>query len=196
MVSTEQVKELRDNTGISIMQCKKALEEANGDMDKALLLLKQKSSDIASKKAGRNLGSGIVATYIHGGGSVGAMIELACETDFVAKNEEFVALAKDIAMHVAALNPEYLKLEDIDDAAREKMTKFFTEEVEKSDKPKEIKAKILQGKIDTYFKENTLTEQSFVKNGDVTVGQLTKEAVQKFGEKTEIIRFARFAVGK
>jgi elongation factor Ts len=196
MVSIEQVKELRDSTGISIMQCKKALEEANGDKAKALLLLKQKSSDIASKKEGRNLGSGIIATYIHGAGSVGAMVELDCETDFVAKNEEFVALARDIAMHVAALNPEFLKLEDIDDAAKEKMTKFFTEEVEKSDKPEEIKAKMLQGKIDTYFKESTLLEQPFVKNGDVTIGQLVKEAIQKFGEKTELVRFSRFAVGK
>ena len=196
MITTEQVKDLRDSTGISIMQCKKALEEAGGDMEKAMMLLKQKSSDIASKKGDRSLNSGVVATYIHGGGSVGVMIELACETDFVAKNEEFIQLAHDIAMHIAASNPQFLKAEDIDNAFKEKITSFFKEEVEKTDNPEDIKEKMLEGKIATHFKDITLLEQPFVKNNDITIDQLVKEAIQKFGENTEIIRFARFAIGQ
>ncbi|MCR4330322.1 MAG: elongation factor Ts [Patescibacteria group bacterium] len=193
-ITTEQIKQLRDTTGVSVMQCKRALEEAGGDMDQAIILLRKKSSDIASKKEGRELNAGVVAAYVHAGGNVGSMVELACETDFVAKNEEFKRLAYDIAMHVAASNPEFLSTEDITEEDKEKVRAAFTKEVAESDKPADIKEKILQGKIDTYFKEKALLEQSFIKDPSVTIKNLEEQAVQKFGEKTKVVRFVRFVV--
>jgi len=194
----DQIKALRDETGVAVMQCKKALEEAGGDMEKARMALRKKSGEIAAKKSERTLGSGVVAAYIHGNGSVGAMVELGCETDFVAKNEEFKKLAYDIAMHVAALRPKYLTQADITDEEKAKAKDFFVEEVEKTmaGKPEAIKEKALLGKLEVYFKEMVLVDQPFVKNGDMTIGDLVKGAVQKFGENTEIVRFSRFAVGK
>jgi len=194
----EQVKALRDETGVAVMQCKKALEEAGGDMEKARMALRKKSGELAAKKSDRALGSGVVAAYIHGNGSVGAMVELGCETDFVAKNEDFTKLAYDIAMHVAALRPKFLTQAEITEDDKVKAKAFFAEEVEKTmeGKPEAIKEKALAGKLEVYFKEMVLLDQPFVKNGEVTVGDLVKSAVQKFGENTEIVRFTRFAVGK
>jgi elongation factor Ts len=197
-ISMDQIKALRDETSVSVMQCKKALEDAGGDMDKARMALRKKSGEIAAKKSDRTLGAGVIAAYIHGNNSVGAIVELACETDFVAKNEDFKKLAHDIAMHVAAMNPKYARIEDVGETEREKAKAFFVEEVEKTmaGKPDAIKEKALEGKLATFFKEQALMEQPFVKEQDRTVGDLVKSAVQKFGEKTELIRFARFAVGK
>jgi len=194
----DQIKELRDETGVAVMQCKKALEDAGGDMDKARMMLRKKSGELAAKKSDRSLASGVVQAYIHGNNSVAAMVELSCETDFVAKNEEFKKLAYEIAMHVAAANPKYRVDADIPEEDKKKAKEFFEEEVAKTmaGKPEEIKAKALQGKMDTYFKELVLMHQPFVKNPDVTIGDLVKGAVQKFGENTELTRYARFAVGK
>ena len=197
-IGMDQIKALRDETGVAVMQCKKALEDAGGDMEKARMALRKKSGELAAKKSERALGSGVVSAYIHGNGSVGAMVELGCETDFVAKNEDFKKLAYDIAMHVAALRPKFLTQADITDEDKVKAKAFFAEEVEKTmaGKPEAIKEKALTGKLEVYFKEMVLIDQPFVKNADVTVGGLVKNAVQKFGENTEIIRFSRFAVGK
>jgi elongation factor Ts len=197
-ITTELIKELRDMTGVSIMQCKKALEDAGGDREKAIMALRKKSGEIAAKKSERSLGSGVVAAYVHGAGSVGAMVELNCETDFVAKNEEFKALAHDLAMHVAAINPKYLRIEDVTDEDKAKAKAFFEEEVEKTmaGKPAPIKEKALQGKMDTFFKEQVLLEQPFIKDPARTIADLVKGAVQKFGENTEVGRYSRFAVGK
>lgn len=194
----DQIKSLRDETGVAVMQCKKALEDAGGDMEKARMALRKKSGEIAAKKSERALDSGVVAAYIHGNGSVGAMVELGCETDFVAKNEDFRKLAYEIAMHVAAFRPKFLNQAEITDEDKEKAKAFFAEEVEKTmtGKPEAIKEKALQGKMDVYFKEMVLVDQPYVKDGEITVGELVKGAVQKFGENTEIIRFSRFAVGK
>lgn len=191
MITTEQVKQLRDRTGLSIMQCKKALEEAGGDMEKAVVILQKKSGDIAEKKSDRTLGSGIVASYIHAAGKVGAIVELSCETDFVSKNEEFQKIAYDIAMQVAATDPQFLKMEDIDEEARKTAMEVFAAEVE--GKPEELKAKILEGKLQSYFGEKTLYEQDFIKNPDMKIKDLVSGAVQKFGERTEIRRFVRFS---
>lgn len=191
-ISTDRIKELRDKTGISIMQCRKALEEAGGDMEKAIIILQKNSKSVASKKSDRTLGAGTVASYIHGAGSVGTLVLLACETDFVSKNEEFKTLAKDIAMHVAALDPQFLRAEDIDEGARAKASEVFAEEVK--DKPEAMKEKILQGKLDAYFGERILMTQAFVKNPEMTIAGLIEGAVQKFGEKIEIVKFVRFAV--
>lgn len=195
MITTDQIKELRDATGVSVMQCKKALEEAAGDMDKAILLLRKKSGDVASKKAERELGAGTVAAYVHNNKSVGAMVILSCETDFVSKNEEFQKLAYDIAMHVAATNPPYLKREDVPEEEMKKATEVLANEVPK-DKPEEIRTKILQGKIDEFLKTKVLLEQPFIKDESQTISQLLQSAVQKFGERTEVAKFARFTVAR
>lgn len=195
MVTTEEIKALRDKTGISVMQCKKALEEAGGDMDKAVALLKKKSGEIASKKSDRTLGAGVIASYIHGAGSVGVLLELACETDFVSKNEEFVTLARDIAMHVAGMMPLYVSDAQISDEDRVKAQDLFTKEVAESDKSDDIKEKMMEGKLAAYFKERVLLDQSFVKNPDVTIAGLISDAVQKFGERVEVVRFQHYAVG-
>jgi elongation factor Ts len=192
MVTTDLIKELRDATGVSVMQCKKALEEAGGDKDKALVILKKKGAEAAAKKGDRTLGAGTIASYVHSTGMVGSMVELACETDFVSKNPEFKALAYDIAMHVAAAKPEFLKQSDIDPQARAVAESVFAKDVE--GKPADMKAKILEGKLAAYFGERVLLDQPFVKNGDITVAALVSGAVQKFGEKIEVVRFARFGV--
>jgi elongation factor Ts len=189
-ITTEQVKELRDKTSISVMQCKKALEEADGDMDKAMIILSKKGAELATKKGDRTLNASIISAYIHASGTVGAMVEIACETDFVAKNEGFKAMAYDIAMHVAAQKPKFVKKEEISTEEIEKVKEIFLPEVE--GKPAELKEKILQGKIDAYFKEKVLLEQDFIKDPEVTIAKLLDSAVQKFGEKTEFVRFVRF----
>jgi elongation factor Ts len=194
-ITTEDIKALRDKTGVSVMQCKKALEEAKGDTDKALALLQKKGGEIANKKSDRALGAGVVASYIHSNGSVGVLMELACETDFVAKNEGFVEVAHDIAMHIAAMYPMYISEEDISDDDRAKAKDLFEKEVAESDKPKDIKEKMMEGKLANYFGERVLLDQSFIKDGDLTIRQLISNATQKFGERIEVVRFKRFVVG-
>lgn len=179
-------------TGISVMQCKKALEEADGDMEKAQILLKKKGSETAAKKSDRDLGAGAIGAYVHNTYEVAAMVKLACETDFVSKNEEFVALARDIAMHVAALAPMYITRDDIDEASVSKAREVFAEEVK--DKPTDIQEKILSGKLDAHFKEQVLMEQSFVKDQERTIGELITTAVQKFGENIVIADMQRLSV--
>jgi elongation factor Ts len=191
MITTEQVKQLRDRTGLSVMQCKKALEEAGGDIEKAVVILQKKSGDIAQKKSDRTLGSGTIVSYIHGQGTVGAIVELSCETDFVAKNEEFKATAYDIAMQVAATDPKFLKMEDIDEGAKKTATEVFIKEIE--GKPKEMQEKIMEGKLQAYFGEQTLLEQPFIKNPELKIKDIITGAVQKFGERIEIRRFIRFS---
>ena len=193
-ISTEQVKELRDKTGISIMQCRKALEEAGGDMEKAMIILRKKSGELAAKRADRTFGAGTVASYIHATGNVGAMVILACETDFVSGNEEFKALARDIAMHITAANPKYLKSESITDEEKSKAKEVFENEVK--DKPAAMKEKILEGKLSAYFAEQVLLNQPFIKNPDITIQGLIDAGVQKFGEKIEVSRFVRLGVGE
>lgn len=197
-INMDMVKQLRDETNVAIMQCKKALEDAGGDMEKARMALRKKSAEIATKKGDRSLGSGVVAAYIHGNATVGALVELNCETDFVAKNEDFKKLAYDIAMHIAAAAPKYRVEEDITEEDRTKAAAFFVEEVEKqlAGKPEEIKQKALEGKLNTFFAEQVLLRQPYVKNPDMTIAQLIDGAVQKFGERTELTRFSRFIVGK
>ena len=190
-VTTEQVKELREKTGISIIQCKKALEEAGGDMEKAIIILQKRSGAVADKKSGRDLKAGAVQSYIHNSGNVGAMVLLLCETDFVAKNEEFVKLAYDIAMHVAASNPKFTNKEEITEHEVNTAKEVFEKEVE--GKPEEMKEQILKGKIDSYFSDKILLEQSFIKDPNSTIQSLIEVATQKFGERIQVGEFARFA---
>ncbi|MBU6426938.1 elongation factor Ts [Patescibacteria group bacterium] len=192
MITTEQIKELRDQTGVSVMQCKKALEEAGGSMEKALVILRKKSGELSAKKGDRKFGAGTIQAYIHANGAVGAMVELNCETDFVANNEEFKALARDIAMHVAAANPKFLSQNDITDKDKQTAKEVFEAEVK--GKPEVVRQKILDGKLSAYFSEMVLLDQPFIKNPDMKVQGLVDAAVQKFGEKTAIGKFARFKV--
>ena len=193
MISTEQVKELREKTGVSIMQCRKALEEASGDIEKALIILKKRGADFAAKKGDRTLGAGTIQSYIHANGSVGAIVELSSETDFVAKNEDFKKAAYDIAMHVAATNPEFLSMDDVTEDAKAKAEEAFQGELE--GKPEEMKRKIMDGKLQSYFAERVLLEQPFIKNPETTIKELVTSLIQKFGEKSEIRRFVRFSTG-
>lgn len=192
MITTEQIKELRDRTGVAVIQCKKALEEAGGDMEKALVILRKKSGELSAKKADRTFGAGAVQAYIHANGTVAAMVELVSETDFVSGNEEFKVLARDIAMHIAASNPQFISKEEIDEKTRATAAEVFTAEVK--DKPKEMQEKILAGKLDTYFSEQVLMNQPFIKNPDITIAGLIDAAMQKFGEKIAVARFSRFKV--
>ena len=191
-ITSAAIKELRDQTGISVMQCKKALEEAGGDKEKALIILKQKRKEAADKKSDRTLGAGTIGVYVHNTGEVAAMVLLASETDFVSKNAEFAALAREIAMHVAAQNPKFVSREEVSEEAINKAKEVFIEDIK--GKPAEMQEKIMEGKLNSYFKEQILLEQPFIKNPDTTIGEMVNGAVQKFGEKVTIVEFRRLAV--
>lgn len=191
-ITSAQLKELRDKTGISVMQCKKALEEAAGDMEKAVIILKKRRSEAAEKKSDRELGAGTVGVYLHNTNEVAAMVLLGCETDFVSKNEEFIALAKDIAMHVAASNPTYISRDELPADAIEKAKEVFAPELE--GKPEDMHEKIMAGKLATYFKDQVLLEQDFVKNPETTIGEMVTGAVQKFGENVSVVQISRVSV--
>ncbi len=195
VITTEQIKDLRDQTGVSVMQCKKALEESGGDIAKALIILRKKSGEMAAKKGDRTFGAGTVQAYVHANGNVGSMVTLVCETDFVSGNEGFKTLARDIAMHVTASNPKFLKKEDITEEARATAKEVFMNEAKEqlANKPKEMQEKAIEGKLAAYFGEIVLLDQPFIKNPDLTIQALIDNAVQKFGEKIAIARFARFS---
>ena len=189
-ISTDILKQLRDKTGVSVMQCKKALEEAEGDVEKAEVILRKRSGAAADKKSDRELGAGTVGTYVHGG-EIGAMVLLSCETDFVARNEEFPQLAREIAMQVAASNPSFLTEAEIPETTIAAARGVFEEEVK--DKPAEMQEKILEGKMSSYFKDQVLLNQAYIKDDSKTIRDLITEASQKFGERVEISKFARFS---
>ena len=186
------IKALRDETAVSVMQCKKALEEAAGDVEKAKVILRKVSAATASKKADRELGAGIASAYVHAGGSVVGAVVLVCETDFVSRNEEFSKLAYDIAMHVAAMRPQFLSRDDIKEEDLRAAREVFAGEV--ANLPEASKEKAMQGKLESYIAERVLVEQPFVKDPQMTVRQLIDQYVQKFGERIEVARFERLSV--
>jgi elongation factor Ts len=189
------VKELRDKTNAGMMDCKKALGETDGDMEKAVDLLRQKGLAVAAKRADRATSEGVVDCYIHAGGKLGVMVEVGCETDFVAKTDDFKAFARDIAMHVAAVNPVAVSREDIPADLIEREKAIYVKQAQDSGKPENIIEKIVTGKIEKYISEICLMEQKFVKNPDLTVQDLLNELIAKMGENISIKRFARFQVG-
>jgi elongation factor Ts len=197
-ISANDVKELRERTGAGMMECKKCLQEAEGDMDKAMEILKQKGLAQAEKKAGRTAAEGVVTSYIHGNGKIGVLVEVNCETDFVGKNEDFQAFAKDIAMHVAASGPEYVRREDIPEerVEQEKADIKAQSEETVAGKPEHVVDQILEGKLNKNLSSITLLDQPFVKDPDKTVGEYTTEVVAKLGENIRVRRFARFEVGE
>jgi elongation factor Ts len=194
-ITTKMVKDLRDKTQAGMMDCKKALENTNGDMEKAIDLLRQKGLAVAAKRANRATSEGVIATYIHAGGKLGVMVELGCETDFVAKNEDFREFAKDIAMHIAAANPISINRDDVPEAVVTREKDIFIQQALESGKPEAIVEKMVTGKIEKFLAEVALLEQKFVKNPDLSIQDLLNELIGKMGENISIKKFARFQVG-
>jgi elongation factor Ts len=195
-VTAQLVKELRDRTGAGMMDCKAALAEAQGDLEKAVDVLRKKGLAAAAKKAGRVAADGMVASYIHAGGKLGVLLEVNCETDFVARTEQFQELAKDIAMHVAAAEPRWVRREEVPADVLERERAIFREQAAASGKPANVVEKIVDGKLEKFYAESCLLEQAFVKNPDQTVAQLVQEKVAKIGENIQVRRFARFKLGE
>jgi elongation factor Ts len=194
-ISAAAVKELREKTGAGFMDCKKALAQTKGDIEKAVTFLREKGLAAAAKKASRVASEGIVTSYIHGG-KVGVLVEVNCETDFVAKTDGFLDLVKDVAMHIAAMNPLYVRREEVPAELVEKEKEIYAHQAKESGKPENVIQKMVDGKIEKFFKEICLLEQPFVKNPDVTIEKLIVEAVAKLGENITVRRFARFKVGE
>jgi elongation factor Ts len=196
MISASAVKELRERTGSGMMDCKKALTESNGDMEKAIEILRERGLAAAAKKAGRIASEGIVDAYIHGGGRIGVLIEVNSETDFVAKNEEFRQFVKDMAMQVAASNPLYVRREEVDPNIIEKEREIYKAQALNEGKPEKIIEKMVAGRIEKYYKEICLLEQPFIRDTDKTVQDILSALIAKIGENISIRRFVRFERGE
>lgn len=194
-VTASMVKELREKTGAGMMDCKKALTETDGNMDKAVEILREKGLAAVAKKAGRVAAEGLIESYIHGG-RIGVLVEVNSETDFVAKNQEFKDFVKDVALQIAASNPQYVRREDVDAEVIESEKEILRKQALNEGKPEKIVEKMVEGRIDKYYKEICLLEQPFVKNPDVTVGELLTEKISKIGENINIRRFTRYEVGE
>lgn len=190
----EDIKKLREMCGAGFMDCKKALDEANGNFDEAVKLLKKRGQEIMAKKAGREANEGIIECYVHANKKIGSMVEILCETDFVARNSDFIQMAHDIAIQVAASNPICISPEEVPAEKLEELKKEWQEEINKMGKPKEIADKIMEGKVKKYCEENALTTQALVKDPEKTVQELLVETTAKLGEKLVIKRFTRFEI--
>jgi elongation factor Ts len=195
-ISKELIKKLRDRTGAGFMDCKEALKECGGDLEKAVDYLREKGLARLQKRSSRAALEGIIASYIHTGGKIGSMVEINCETDFVANTKEFHEFAKDIAMQIAATNPLYIRREDVDEATKEREKNIYKRQALEIGKPESIAEKIAEGKLEKFYSEVCLLEQPFIKNPDVTVKDLLKEMALKLGENIVIRRFARFQLGE
>lgn len=194
-ITTKMVKDLRDKTQAGMMDCKKALESTGGDMEKAVDLLRQKGLAVAAKRANRATSEGVIATYIHAGGKLGVMVELGCETDFVAKNDDFKEFARDIAMHIAAANPISISRDEVPAQVIAREKDIFVQQALESGKPEAIVEKMVNGKIEKFLAEVALLEQKFVKNPDLSIQDLLNALVGKMGENISVKKFARFQVG-
>lgn len=195
-ITAALVKELRERTGAGMMDCKKALSATDGDLEKAIDFLREKGLAAAAKKAGRVAAEGLVEAYIHGGGRIGVLVEVNCETDFVAKTDAFKELVKDVAMHIAATNPSYLKREEVPTAELEHEQAVLAEQARNEGKPEKIIEKMVAGRIEKYYKEVCLMEQPFVKDPDKTISDLITESIAKIGENISIRRFTRYQLGE
>lgn len=194
-ISAAQVKELREKSGAGIMDCKEALKESGGQVEAALDFLRKKGLSKAAKRVGRATGEGQVGSYIHAGGKIGVLIEVNCETDFVAKTDAFQALVKDLAMHVAATNPQYISREEIPAEAVEREQEILMAQAREDGKPEKVLERIVEGRLEKHFQEICLLEQEFIKNTDISVQERVAEAVAQLGENIVVGRIARFHVG-
>jgi elongation factor Ts len=195
-ITPAAVKELREKTGAGMMDCKKALGETGGDLDKAVDYLRQKGLAAAAKKAGRMAADGAVAAYVHPGGKIGVLVEINCETDFVARTAEFQSLLKDIAMQVAAANPRYVRREDVPAGELEREKSIYRQQALETRKPANVVDKIVDGKMERYYSEICLMEQSFIKDPDKKVSDVMNDAVARLGENIQVRRFARYHLGE
>lgn len=195
-ITSKMVKELRDKTSAGMMDCKKALTETNGDMEKAIDLLRQKGLAVAAKRAGRATSEGVISTYIHAGGKLGVMVEVGCETDFVAKTDKFIEFAKDLAMHIAAANPVAVTREEVPEAVVAREKDIYIQQALDSGKPESIVEKMVTGKVEKFLAEIVLLEQKFVKDPDHSIQEILTDLVGKMGENISIKRFARFQIGE
>lgn len=196
MISAQMVKELRERTGAGMMDCKKALVESAGDMEKAVDYLREKGLAAAAKKAGRVASEGLVEAYIHGGGRIGVLLEINCETDFVAKTEDFKALARDIAMQIAAANPSYVSREEVPEEVVSREREILRAQALNEGKPAHIVEKMIDGRLEKFYKEICLLDQDFIKDTDKTVQRLITEAIAKIGENISLRRFTRYHLGE
>jgi elongation factor Ts len=190
------VKELRERTGAGIVDCQKALTESGGDVEKAITFLREKGLAAAAKRAGRSAAQGMVGSYIHGGGKIGVLLEINCETDFVARTEEFQKLVKDVAMQIAAANPRYVRRDEVSEAERAREREIYRVQTEQSGKPAAVIDRIVDGKMEKFFSDICLMEQPFIREPGKTIEQLLKEVVARTGENVVIRRFARFQIGE
>ena len=195
-ISASKVKELREKTGAGMMECKKALSESKGNLDQAIAYLRKRGMAMAAKRAGKETKEGLIDSYIHAGGKIGVLVEVNCETDFVAKTDEFSSLVKNIAMQVAAANPQYLTPEDIPDKALEKEKEIFREQARSSGKPEKVLDKIIEGKMKKFYSEVCLLDQPYIRDSEKSVSDLIKETVAKIGENISVKRFQRFQLGE
>jgi len=195
-ISASTVKELRVKTGVGMMECKKALVEAGGDVGEAEKILRKRGLAVAAKKAGRATGEGAVASYIHTGGKIGVLIEVNCETDFAARSGDFQALVRAVAMHIAAAAPRFLRREDVTESDLADEREIARDQAIRAGKPEKVVERIVEGKMEKYYSENVLLEQPFVKDPDHTVGQTIAEAVARVGENIQVRRFCRYVLGE
>ena len=194
-ISAAQVKELRDKTGAPMMDCKKALSEAKGDVEQAVVLLRKRGASVAERKAGRATSEGAVTSYIHAGGKIGVLVEVNCESDFVARTEDFKELVHDIAMHIAASDPKFVRKEDVTTEAYEREKDIYRAQAAATGKPPQVVEKILEGKMAKFYEEVCLYEQPFIKDQTISIAQLIAGKIGKLGENITVRRFARFKVG-
>jgi elongation factor Ts len=195
-ITAELVKTLREKTGVGLMDCKEALKISNGDMDKAVDHLREKGLARAQKRAGRAATEGTVAVYIHMGGKIATMVEINCETDFVAKTDQFQTFSKDVAMQVTAANPSYVKREDVPEEVREKEKNIYRIQAKEAGKPEKILDKIADGKLEKFYQEVCLLEQPFIKNPDISIKDLLEDLISKMGENIVVRRFVRYQLGE
>ncbi len=195
-ISAVQVKQLREKTGSGMMDCKQALTQCDGDIEKAIDFLRKKGLATAQKRAGRAMSQGIIHSYIHMGGKLGVLVEINCETDFVAKNEEFVNFAKNIAMHIAASNPLGVRPEDISEDIVEREKKIYSEQAREMGKPENVIDKIVEGKLNKFYKDSVLMNQAYVRDPDLSIADLLNEMIAKIGENITVKRFVRFQIGE
>jgi len=194
--SSEQIKQLREQTGAGVLDCKRALDETNGSFERAVEILRNKGLAAAAKKADRDASEGLIGNYVHMGSKVAAIVEVNCESDFVARTEQFQTLTRDLAMQIVATSPLYVRREEVPAEIADKQRAVYREELVDSDKPADIIEKIVEGKLDKYFKEICLLEQPFIKDGGVSVGDLVTDSIAKLGENIVVRRFARLEVGE
>jgi elongation factor Ts len=195
-ISAQQVKQLRERTGAGFMDCRNALAEANGDFDQAVQVLRKHGQAMAQKKASREATEGSTGSYVHAGGKIGVLVEVNCETDFVARTDEFQQLCHDLAMHIAALDPRFVKREDVTEKVLEREREVYREQARASGRPEKFLDQIVSGKMEKFYEESCLYEQRFIKDESVTVRELIEQAIARMGEKISVRRFVRFKVGE